>query len=128
KLDENLKTNENINKSVEEVIDSKGTTGENIKLDENLKTNENINKSVEESIISNEKYNTENINTINKNINENYDFKNDKSEKTVNHTFDVNINSDSEELNVILDKNVKKVVNETIQDYERKKMLDIGLT
>ncbi|WP_297638561.1 hypothetical protein, partial [uncultured Clostridium sp.] len=98
------------------------------KLDENLKTNENINKSVEESIISNEKYNTENINTINKNINENYDFKNDKSEKTVNHTFDVNINSDSEELNVILDKNVKKVVNETIQDYERKKMLDIGLT
>lgn len=104
--EEEKKTNENINKSVQEVV------------------NNEVGASVEKDIESNNKFNLESSKTVN----ESYNFDSTKSESEVKHTFDVNVSANSEDLTLALDKNVKKVVSETIQDYERNKMLDIGLT
>ncbi|MGL5429000.1 MAG: hypothetical protein ACRDAS_13920, partial [Cetobacterium sp.] len=44
------------------------------------------------------------------------------------HTFDISVNANDSELAAMVEKSTKKAASETIEEYERNKMLNLGLT
>ncbi|MGL5077411.1 MAG: hypothetical protein ACRDBG_16510, partial [Waterburya sp.] len=99
-------------KNIENIKETTVNKAENI-----LKTEENKNS------LNKTEENKSEIEQTFKNISENKVTKVENS-----HTFDVNVNTNDSELAAMVERNTRKAASETIEEYERNKMLNLGLT